>query len=84
MCFRLNDKHKERPLGQRFRGKRTIAKEKLYKFLLGRIKDIYPNFNVGESTGTQGDRANRWRHPYRHWKFIPKDHEIDGTKSKPK
>lgn len=84
MCFRLNDKHKEKPPGQRLRGKRTIAKEKLYKILLGRIRDIYPNFNIGESTGTQGDRANRWRHAYRHWKFIPKDHEVDGTKSKPK
>ena len=84
MCFRLNDKHKEKPPGERKRGKRTIAKEKLYKFLLGRIREIYPNFNIGVSTGTQGDRANRWNHPYRHWKFIPKDHEIDETKTKPK
>lgn len=30
MAFRLNDKHKEIPHGQRRRGKRTVAKEKLY------------------------------------------------------
>jgi hypothetical protein len=52
--------------------------------MLGRIRQIYPGFNIGESTGKQGDRANFWRHPYRHWKFIPSEHEIDDTKTKPK
>ena len=84
MCFRLNDKHKEKPPGQRLRGKRTIAKEKLYKFLLGRIRETRPGFNIGESTGKDGDWSNLWRHSYRHWKFIPKEHEVDETKSKPK
>ena len=84
MCFRLNDKHKEKPPGKWRRGKRTVAKEKLYKFMLGRIRSIYPNFNIGESTGTAGDVANRWRHSYRHWKFVPQKHRVDNTKAKPK
>ena len=83
MCFRLNDKHKEKPPGEKRRGRRTIAKEKLYRFILGRIRQIYPNFNIGDSTGTQGNLANRWQHPYRHWKFVPQEHEVDDTKCKP-
>lgn len=33
--------------GSNRRGKRTIAKEKLYKNILRNIKGIYPNFNIG-------------------------------------
>ncbi len=83
MCFRLNNKHLEKPAGKRFRGKRTVAKEKLYKFILCRIRQIYPNFNIGESTGTQGEISNRWNHPYRHWKFRSQEFELDETKFKP-
>ena len=83
MAFRLNDKHKLKPPGQRRRGKRTIAKEKLYRHISTRIRQIYPNFNIGESTGKQGDWANVWKHPYRHWKLIPKNHERDKTRAKP-
>jgi len=83
IAFRLNNKHKAIPSGQRQRGKKTIAKEKLYKYILAKIREIYPNFNIGETTGTQGDIANRWRHPYRHWKLIPKNHQRDFSKTKP-
>lgn len=83
MAFRLNNKHMVKPEGQRQRGNRTIAKEKLYRHISTRIRQIYPSFNIGESTGIQGDRANRWRHPYRHWKLIPKNHERDFSKAKP-
>jgi len=83
IAFRLNNKHKAIPSGQRQRGKKTVAKEKLYKYILAKIREIYPNFNIGETTGTQGDIANRWRHPYRHWKLIPKNHERDFSKTKP-
>lgn len=82
MAFRLNNKHLAKPPGALRRGKRTIAKEKLYKHISTRIRQIYPNFNVGESTGLQGNAANRWKHPYRHWKLIPKNHQRDVTKSK--
>jgi hypothetical protein len=84
MAFRLNDKHKERLPGKRRRGKRTIAKERLYKHIRARICQLYPNFNIGETTGKGGDWGNLWLHPYRHWKFIPAEHEIDATKTKRK
>jgi hypothetical protein len=83
MQFRLNDKHKAKPLGSRRRGKRTIAKEKLYRHISRRIRRIYPRFNIGISTGLAGERQNRWRHPYRHWVFVPKDHRKDFSRSKP-
>jgi len=76
MPFRLNDKHKEKPEGSRVRGKRTVAKEKVYKYILSRIRIIYPGFNSGMSTGIEGDIENRWRHAYRHWKFMPAEVEI--------
>jgi hypothetical protein len=73
MAFRLNDGHKQKEPGQRQRGKRTIAKEKLYKHINTLIRQLYPNFNVGISTGTSNGLVERWTHPYRHWQFIPKD-----------
>lgn len=80
--FRLNDKHLEKPAGERRRGKRTIAKEKLYKHINKRIRDIYPGFNIGTNTSERGDNANRWNDPYRHWLFKPKDAKIDTSKGK--
>lgn len=84
MQFRLNDMHKEKPEGQVRRGKKTIAKEKLYKHIYNQICDIHPYFNTGDSTGRRGNEENVWLHPYRHWKFIPREHEIDETKVKNK
>lgn len=69
MQFRLNDKHKEKPEGQRRRGKRTIAKEKVYKHICRRVRELYPNFNIGISTSLRDEHANRWHDPYRHWLF---------------
>ena len=83
MTFRLNNQHLVKPAGQTRRGKRTVAKENLYKHISSRVRIIYPNFNIGESTGTQGELANRWRHPYRHWKMVPSNHERDMTRRKP-
>jgi hypothetical protein len=73
--FKLNGLDKIKPEGQRTRGKRTIAKDKLYKHISARIRKIYPGFNIGISTGNQGDKANHWRHSYRHWRFIPREYE---------
>lgn len=84
MAFRLNDKHKIKPAGSRIRGKKTRAKEALYKHINALIRDFYPNFNIGTTTGCQGDLTNRWRQPYRHWVFIPQDHERDLSRSKKK
>jgi hypothetical protein len=71
MTFRLNDKHREKPSGQRMRGKRTIAKEKLYKEILGEIRRIHPAFNIGISTGKAGGIQGRWTACYAHWCFRP-------------
>lgn len=71
MFFRLNEFHLVKPEGQRLRGKRTRAKEKLYKHINKRIREIYPNFNIGISTGFKNDASNIWNHPYRHWCFLP-------------
>jgi len=77
MQFRLNDMHKVIPEGQSRRGKRTVAKERLYKHVLRRVREFHTNFNIGISTGVGGEYSNRWRHPYRHWLFIPNDSRIN-------
>lgn len=69
--FRLNQKHKEKPEGSRNRGKRTIAKERVYKHINVRIRQLRPRFNVGVNTSDDGEVSNRWHHPYRHWLFVP-------------
>lgn len=71
MQFRLNELHKEKPPGARKRGKRTRAKERVYKHISMRIRELYPNFNIGASTGHAEGLASRWLHPYRHWVFVP-------------
>jgi len=78
ICFRLNDKHKEIPEGKKRRGKRTIAKEKLYKHINKNIRIIKPAFNVGANTGIK-TKEDYWFHPYRHWNFKPKEYQIDSN-----
>lgn len=72
MYFRLNDLHLEKSAGSRCRGKRTIAKEKLYKHINKRICEILPHFNIGISTGTREYQNATWELPYSHWKFVPR------------
>lgn len=72
MQFRLNEHHKELAPGKKRRGKRTRSKERVYKHINKRIQEIYPRFNIGVSTGQAEGREVRWRHPYRHWCFVPK------------
>jgi hypothetical protein len=81
--FRLNDLHLVKQPGEKRRGKRTIAKEHVYKEINRLIREIYPNFNIGTSTGMANGLADRWDHQYRHWRFIPTDHEIDEEAVKP-
>lgn len=71
MNFRLNDLHKDKLPNSNKRGKKTIAKEKLYKHILKKIREIHPYFNIGISTGLRN--WNTWTIPYRHWCFIPSD-----------
>lgn len=83
--FRLNDKHLEKLPGQRTRGKRTIAKGRLQKFILGEIKRVTgkPSFNIGISTGLSSNPAAPWSDPYLHWKFVPKEFRIEKANYKP-
>lgn len=71
MAFRLNDKHKEKPDGQRTRGKRTIAKDKLYRHILSEIRTLKPHLNPKISTASQPFPEGAWSMPYRHWLFKP-------------
>lgn len=83
MSFRLNDKHKEIPPGAKRRGKRTIAKEKLYKAILAEIRKIRPGFNIGVSTRAT-TLAERWSLPYMHWAFVPSEETFDSSLTKPR
>lgn len=76
MCFRLNNKHLDKPPGQYRRSKGTVFKEKMYHYILLRIKEIYPNFNIGMSTG-RSKSEDVWNHSYRHWNFVPSKHVLD-------
>lgn len=82
MNFKLNNMDKEKMLGGNRRGKRTIAKEKLYRNILRNIKVIHPNFNIGISTGWRGDFANNWIDAYRHWCFKSKNSIFDSSLTK--
>jgi len=46
------------------------------------IKTVYPNFNIGISTGLKDGYESHWADPYRHWRFVPKEHEYDKSKGK--
>ena len=74
--FRLNDKHKEIPEGKKQRGKRTIAKEELYKHIYRKLREFRPRFNIRANTGIDM-KADYWHHPYRHWVFQPADDGMD-------
>ncbi len=79
MAFRLNDKHKEKLPGKKRRGNKTVAKEKLYKQINKKIWEIYPNFNIGITTGS---KKGRWDLQYSHWKFTAKNSEYKESKTK--
>jgi len=84
MNFRLNDLHLEKPQGHKRRGKRTIAKEKAFKEISRQIRAIRQNFNIGISTGTPNGFTDRWDQHYAHWRFVPKEHDVDHTVGKGK
>jgi hypothetical protein len=82
--FRLNNKHLDRAAGQIGPGKRTVAKERLYKHILSEIKRVTgkAGFNVGISTGATYP-GGRWHDPYLHWLFVPAQHRFDDSFTKP-
>ena len=71
MAFRFNEKNLVKPEGKRTRGKRTIAKEKLYKVILKEIRTLKPHFHPKLSTASEPRYEGRWSMPYRHWLFEP-------------
>lgn len=81
ICFRLNNKHKVKDSLTNKRGKRTVCKEKLYKFINMKIRELKPGFNIGESTGIQ-HVEDRWNMPYSHWSFKSSNYIRDFSKSK--
>ena len=72
MQFKLNQLDKAKPAGQARRGKRTIAKAKLFKHIYKRICGILPYFNPEVSTGNRDFANPHWDSPYEHWRFQPK------------
>lgn len=84
LSFRLNEKHRSIPAGMKRRGKRTIAKEHLYKYILSHIRRVTGknSFNIGISTGLSSDLQSQWSDPYLHWRFVPKDHVYDKKQTK--
>ena len=71
MAFMLNKHNLEIPAGATERGKRTIAKEKLFYHILGHIRNLkgYENFEIYCDTPAES-AVDYWRHPYRHWQFL--------------
>lgn len=82
ICFRLNNKHLVKDPVTGKRGVRTKLKEKLYKYINKKIRELRPNFNIGISTGINS-YSDKWSLPYSHWNFVPTFHETDLTLSKP-
>lgn len=80
--FRLNRLHKEIPKGKNRRGKKTIAKEELYKHIYKNICKGMPGyqFNIGENTNYNFGNGTRWEMPYKHWHFKPKDSKLPHQK----
>lgn len=72
MQFRLNEAHREDPDDSAPRGKKTIAKLALHEHICARIRQIHPDFVIGATTRRAGGDGDRWKHPYRHWLFIPR------------
>lgn len=81
ICFKLNEKDKLKTEGENKVGKRTLLKLKLYKHINARIREVYPNFNIGITTPIRMP-SDSWRQVYRHWRFIPKYHIRDATRTK--
>jgi hypothetical protein len=84
MHFKLNDLHKKKIPGKIHREKRTREKDKLYKLINYRIRQIYPNFNVGAPTARR-EIDSRWTDEYRHWLLMPRSRNrvvLPGSKHK--
>lgn len=82
MDFKLNGFNEIKDVDTGKRSKRTIAKDKLYKVINKNIREIRKGFNIGVSTGIDGDSNNYWKHLYRHWNFISAYSHFDKSLTK--
>lgn len=78
MAFRLNDLHLVKPTGKRIRGKRTIAKDRLYRHILDEVRTLYAEKGVMNYDPKNGKHFTNfphdsWTDAYRHWRFKPKN-----------
>lgn len=76
MAFRMNEQNLVKPLGKRNRGKRTIAKDRLYKHIYGEIAAMYAEKGVMSYDPKNGNHYrnfpnDRWTDAYRNWRFEP-------------
>lgn len=73
MYYKLNQLNLVTSEDGMHRGKRTVAKEKLFEHIYRHIKDIFPDFDIAETTELkQSDSVlSYWEDPYRHWRFVP-------------
>ena len=71
MYFRLNGLHKVIPEGKTRPGKKTKAKNELFRHIYHHIDEIHPHFNIEISTGNHGYASQHWESPYEHWRFRP-------------
>ena len=74
MAFMLNKHNLEIPAGATERGKRTVAKEKLFYHILDHIRSLkgFENFDIYCDTPASSP-LDYWKHPYRHWSFEPSE-----------
>ena len=80
MCFRLNDKQKERSIDGS-RAKRNIVKERIYKYIRDKICVLYPGFNIGVTTPIT-KQPDLWEMPYLHWNFVPTNYKKNESLTK--
>lgn len=78
MAFRMNDMHLVKPPRKRIRGKRTIAKHRLYLHILDEIRTLYAAKGVHNYDPKNGKHYtnyphDRWTDAYRNWLFKPKE-----------
>jgi len=82
MQFRLNEVHGPASESAVTRGKKTIAKERLCEHICSRIREIHADFVVDATTARSGGDEDRWRHPYRHWLFVPRRRVAEGERAR--
>lgn len=79
MSFMLNKKNEAIPAGATERGRRTIAKEKLFHHILQLILDSdgIEFFDISKTTPIAVPK-DFWVMPYRHWKFTTPEFRTNG------